>query len=326
MAESIMVRHASRHIGVQVQLQGWVQRSRQAGGNKRPITFVDLRDASGTGQLLQCVLHGHPDLPRESSIRVCGIVVKMPEGKLSSLGVELQVNKYVVIHRSITGDPEHDLEALLAPEAAVPHVMDTRHMRLRTGTTQMTMILHARVLRAFREWLEAHNFMEVVPPLVVETLCEGGSDLFPVNYFDSQAYLTQSSQMFLEPVIAAGGAAYCIAPSFRAELSTGPRHLAQFTHLELEAPFIDFDGLLRIAEDLVMGVARQLLSDPDTGPMIQRLRAELGASELVLSNTSTISMTYKQAIQYCRVHKIYKDEETKTHFRYGDDIPASPPP
>ena len=166
-------------------------------------------------------------------------------------------------------------------------------------------------LSSFREHFFDKGFTEITPPTIVQTQVEGGSTLFKMNYFGEDAYLTQSSQLYLETCVPALGKVFCCAPSYRAEKSRTRRHLAEYTHFEGELGFITYEELLDLLEDMCVDVADRLVKK--CGDMLKIVNPNF-----VAPKKPFLRMNYSDAIKYVNEHNIYKDEETKEHFVYGD--------
>jgi asparaginyl-tRNA synthetase len=167
--------------------------------------------------------------------------------------LEIQASSINIISRS-SPEIEHEIR----PDSGVDLLLDKRHLVLRGDRTRKILLFRAETLRAFREYYYSRNFIEVTPPTIVQTEVEGGSTLFKLEYFGENAYLTQSSQLYLETVLPALGDCYCLLSSYRAEKSRTRRHLTEYTHLEGELAFCDFEGLLDHLEDLVVSVSEDL--------------------------------------------------------------------
>ena len=312
-AKRIIVGEAGAHIGQRVKVFGWAQFLRSQGS----MIFIDLRDGTGFPPLLQCVLTGELSkcyaaltLKREASVCIYGTINADERAKKG--GVELQADHWELIGAS---DGEFDMR--LNAEANPQVMMDNRHLVIRQGTPASILKLRSSALQCFREHFFDKNFYEVTPPTLVQTQVEGGSTLFGFSYFGEPAYLTQSSQLYLETAIPALGSVFCVMPSFRAEKSRTRRHLAEYTHFEAEMAFISFDDLLNTLEDMVVNVAERLVAR--AGDLLRTVNPDF-----VVPKKPFLRMNYADAIKYCNDNEIYKDEDAKTPFELGDDIPEMP--
>nr|WCZ58681.1 asparagine-tRNA ligase [Seculamonas ecuadoriensis] len=306
----IKVRDVAKFEGQRVKILGWVQHKRQQG---RALMFFDVRDGTG---MLQCTLQDKlaqclpaVDLVQESSVAIHG---KIQRDERAPGGFELRADYWRVIAAS-----DESFNAKLNEDANVDTLLINRHL-VHRGTRLTTVFkMRDQILREFRGHFFDKGFTEVMPPTLVQTQCEGGSTLFSFNYFNEEAYLTQSSQLYLETVIPSLGDVFCVLPSYRAEKSKTPRHLAEFTHFEAEMPFIEFEDLLNTVEDMVYDVSRRIAEK--FSDEIHSLNPDFKVWPKPYKR-----MKYSECIEFCRAHNIYKDPETKEHFEFGDDIPALP--
>lgn len=153
-----------------------------------------------------------------------------------------------------------------------------------------------------------NGYLEVQVPILVNAAVEGGSTLFPVKYFDQNAYLSQSWQLYAEAMIASVGKIFTVAPSFRAEKSRTRRHLTEYWHLEVEAPWLELDGLMRLEEELVVHMCTQTaLEMPEQLKLLGR-----NLDKISKLKTPFPRITYTEAVE-----KIRKDMPA---FEWGQDL------
>lgn len=310
-AEKIKLSRASEKVGTRVKVDGWIHRLR----GQKGMTFLIVRDGSG---FLQCVLTG--DLARayqttqltlESTVSVTGILNKLPEGKSAPGGVELVADYYKVIGLAPAGE---DAFTNKVQEGADPSLLlDQRHLALRGETLSAVMKVRAALLKAVRQVYDEEGVTEVTPPCMVQTQVEGGSTLFKMGYYGEEAFLTQSSQLYLETCLPALGDVYAIQESFRAEKSHTRRHLSEYTHIEAELCFLDFDDLLTHIERFITKCVQYVVADPVAGPLIQQLNPGFVPPQLPFRR-----MRYTDALVWLNEHDI-PNEEGKP-FVFGDDI------
>ena len=181
-------------------------------------------------------------------------------------------------------------------------LLDQRHLVIRGEIASSVLKMRALVLKAFRDFFDSRRLTEMTPPLMVQTQVEGGSTLFSFDYYGEPAYLTQSSQLYLETCLASVGDVWCLAESFRAERSHTRRHLSQYTHCEAELGFLTFEDLLDFIEDMIVFVVDSVLENPAGAQIIKDLNPNFKKLEKPFKR-----MDYADAIKWLNEHGITKD-------------------
>jgi asparaginyl-tRNA synthetase len=243
---------------------------------------------------------------------VYGTLKIVPEGKIAPGGHELLADYWVLVGTA----PAGGVENAVTEHSHIDQQLDQRHLMLRGETLSKIFRARSIVTQCFRDHYFSRGYVEVTPPTLVKTQVEGGSTLFKLDYFGDEAYLTQSSQLYLETVMPALGDVFCITSSYRAEMSRTRRHVAEFTHLEGECPFITFDGLLDRLEDLICDVIDRVLASP-AGPIVKELNPKFSPPKRPF-----MRMNYADAITYLRENDIKKEDGT--YYEFGEDIPEAP--
>ncbi|SUA98123.1 asparaginyl-tRNA synthetase [Paenibacillus thiaminolyticus] len=287
MTTTCVIRDVNRHVGEEVRIGGWLHNKRSSG----KIQFLQLRDGTGfiqgvvvKSEVPEEVWEAAKSLTQESSLYFTGIVREEPRSKS---GYEMTVTGVEIIQ--LTED-----YPITPKEHGVDFLMDHRHLWLRAPRQRAILTIRAEIIRAVQQFFDEHGFTLVDPPILTPSSCEGTTELFHTKYFEEDAFLTQSGQLYMEAAAMALNKVYSFGPTFRAEKSKTRRHLIEFWMIEPEMAFVDHEENLRVQEQFVAHIVQSVLKN---------CRAELDTLGRDVSKLEKVTgpfprITYDEAIQF----------------------------
>lgn len=260
--------------GIPATLRGWLAGRRSSG----KLLFLSFRDGSGFVQVVVAkaavpgdAFEAARHCPLESAVEITGTALAEPR---APGGLEIRAAGFSVLH---SAEPY----PITPKEHGASFLLDHRHLWLRSRKQHALLRIRDEVLHAFREYLRQQDFVCADTPIFTPNACEGTTTLFETRYFDRQAYLSQSGQLYNEAVAMSVGRTYCLGPTFRAEKSKTRRHLIEFWMLEPEVAFAELGEIIELAEGLICHAVRCVLEnrkielevlERDTAPL-DRIRA-----------------------------------------------------
>jgi asparaginyl-tRNA synthetase len=300
----VTIDQIAKYVGQEVKMGGWLHNKRSSG----KIQFLQFRDGTGFIQGVLVKKQVEPEvwetakqLTQESSLYIWG-TVRADERAPS--GFELDVHKIEVIQ--IAED-----YPIQKKEHGVDFLMDHRHLWIRSPKQRAVLKIRAEIIRAIQDYLDQHGFTLVDPPILTPSSCEGTTNLFHTKYFDEDAYLTQSGQLYMEAAAIALNKVYSFGPTFRAEKSKTRRHLIEFWMIEPEMAFVDHERNLEIQEQLIAHIVTHVLNHCKSE--LKTLGRDIEKLEKIKAPFPRI--TYDEAVEL--LHK-----EGFTDFKWGEDFGA----
>ncbi len=290
------------YIDKKVTIRGWIYRKRRVG----KLIFVVVRDSTN---IVQCVVEKNNVNPDNFKL-------------LDKVGVETSIIVEGYLRKDVRAPTGYEIQAdrieIVGPSYNFPitkdksdeFLLDNRHLWVRSR--EMTAILKIRdtVFGALHEFFREKGYYETHGPMFVTGAVEGGSTLFEVPYFGKKAYLTQSSQFYLETLIYSLEKVYTVAPSFRAEKSRTRRHLTEYWHAEAEAAWYHNEDMMRDEEEMIVYLIQRVLEERKRE--LQFLKRDLEILEGIEKPFKR--MRYEELIRFAQDHGV--------NIQYGDDLGA----
>ncbi len=298
-----------RYEGQTVELRGWLYNLRESG----KLLFPQFRDGSGVIQGVvpknqaPQAFEALKGLTQESSVIVHG---KVRADKRAPGGYELDVSDVQVVQRV----PENDPYPITLKEHGVDFLMEHRHLWLRTPRQAAILRIRAEIIKATRDFFDSQGFVLTDPPILTPAACEGTTTLFPVDYFEEQAFLTQSGQLYIEATAMALGKVYSFGPTFRAEKSKTRRHLTEFWMVEPEMAFAELDDIMNLAEGLLASIVGRVLESRRKD--LELIGRDVANLEKIVTPFPRI--TYDEAVAI--LQKGFADGKLETKFEWGGDF------
>ena len=254
MTELISIKDSSKHVDQEVKMHVWLTDKRSSG----KIIFLQLRDGTAFFQgvirkndVSEEVFEAAKSLRQEASFYITGTV---HEGKRSHVGYEIQISDLEIVSNNEgypIGNKEHGVDFLL----------DNRHLWLRSKRPFAIMQIRNTMFKATVDFFEKEGFIKFDAPIFMHSAPEGTTQLFHVEYFNNDAYLSQSGQLYGEAGAMAYGKIFTFGPTFRAEESKGRRHMTEFWMMEPEMAWMHQDESLDIQERYLAYMVKQVLEN-----------------------------------------------------------------
>lgn len=304
MTELISIKDSSKHVDEEVKMHVWLTDKRSSG----KIIFLQLRDGTAFFQgvvrkndVSDEVFEAAKSLRQEASFYITGTV---HEDARSHFGYEIQITDLKVVSNNEgypIGNKEHGVDFLL----------DHRHLWLRSKKPFAIMQIRNTMFKATVDFFEKEGFIKFDAPIFMHSAPEGTTQLFHVEYFDHDAYLSQSGQLYGEAGAMAYGKIFTFGPTFRAEESKGRRHMTEFWMMEPEMAWMHQDESLDLQERYLAYMVKQVLDKNEYELKI------LGRDPEKLRPTTEGNFT---RLPYDDAVKMLQD--AGRDFKWGDDFGA----
>ncbi len=266
-------------------VKGWVHDSRDLG----KVRFILIRDVSGIIQVTshkdktnEKVFELMKKINRESVLAVGGKAVK---SKQAPGGVEIVPDKIEVLAEA---DEKLPIDISDFSKTELPKRLDYRFLDLHRKRTQAIFKIQNEIANSFRKHFYEKGFVEMQPPCIISAASEGGTELFPVSYFEKKAFLAQSPQLYKQMLACSMEKTFMITPVWRAEKHNTPRHINEIRQMDIEMAFSGQKEVMKQLEEAVIYIVKQIL---------EKCRQELELLGVKLKVPKAVYLDYGEAIK-----------------------------
>ena len=269
--------------GKEVLLNGWIHEIR----DQSKIKFILLRDISGIIQLISKqedkFFSDIVKIPRESVVEIKGIVKKSNQ---APNGIEVFIKDYKILNEA---------ENLPIPivekgdsTTSLPKRLDYRSLDLHNLRTQAIFKIQSEIANSFRRYFYENGFIEIQPPCIISSASEGGTELFKVKYFEKDAYLAQSPQLYKQMCVTSLEKVTMIVPVWRAEKHNTIRHINETRQMDIEMAFADEFTVMEQLSKCVQYIVKNV---------IEKCEKELDFLKIKLKVPKDKYLTYNETIK-----------------------------
>ncbi len=304
MTDLISIKQAPEYVGKEVKMHVWLTDKRSSG----KIMFLQLRDGTAFFQgvlLKKDVSEEKFDLAKslrqEASFYITGVI---NEDERSHFGYEIKISDLELVSNTEDypiGNKEHGIDFLL----------DHRHLWLRSRRPFAIMQIRNEMINATYDFFKKEGFIKFDAPILMNSAPEGTTELFHIEYFDNDAYLSQSGQLYAEVGAEAFGKVFTFGPTFRAEKSKTRRHLTEFWMIEPEMAWTHQDESLDVQERYISYLVKRVIDNCEyelniLGRDVEKLRPAAEGNYTRLKYDDAVKML----------------QDAGRDFKWGDDFGA----
>jgi nondiscriminating aspartyl-tRNA synthetase len=244
--------------GKEVLLKGWVYEIRTLA----KLGFILLRDKTG---IVQCVVQGEglmkklSELTLESAVEIKGKAKSASvKAEYARKDVEVDCESIEIISKA-EKLPIHVNEKTTTTEFSTR--LDNRFLDIRKPKIQAIFEIQTVIANSFREYFYKRDYIEIQPPCIISAASEGGTELFPVQYFEQKAYLAQSPQLYKQILACSLEKTFTITPVWRAEKHNTTRHINEIRQMDIECAFTDQTSIMKELEECMKFIIKQVLEE-----------------------------------------------------------------